>query len=55
MVCTWFNESELAEQRAVPSDAQRRVEDSKGAGATQYPITADSVTRATIIYTDRGE
>ena len=43
---TWFKERELAEQRAVPTAAQSRVERSNGAGATQYPMTADSVTRA---------
>ena len=43
---TWFKERELAEQRAVPATAQSRVERSNGAGATQYPMTAESVTRA---------
>ena len=44
--CTWFKARELAEQSAVPSEAHSRVESWNGAGATQYPITADSVTSA---------
>ena len=35
IIWTWFKERELAEQRAVPSDARSSVDTSNGAGATQ--------------------
>jgi hypothetical protein len=35
IIWTWFKERELAEQRAVPSEARSSVDTSNGAGATQ--------------------